>query len=378
LSLAAYLRHQRKSLRIFGAPMRFWEDHMPQGMRLKSEGFASSLYEPEGKFTLGAYCSEKNLPYADIGLPVPIETFIAYGLEFQRRYVPELENAQIASVAVDADGFRLRTEAGEQFCSRRVVVATGILNFAYLPPEIAGLPPSLVTHSSVHGDLNKFKGSNVAVLGAGASALDIAALLHQAGAKVRVVARRASIAFHDPPQLNRSLLEGLKAPRSGLGTGWRSRLCVDLPLVFHSLPESMRLRATARHLGPAPCWFIRDTVERHVAMHVGAKIEQVESTDSSVRLSLRLKNDERETIEVNHVIAATGYKTAVSKLPFLDAAIRSDIRKVVDSPILDRNFGTSVRGLYFIGAAAANSFGPLLRFAFGASFSANRMARHLA
>src|SRR5882757_8700794 len=98
LSLAAHMRGRRQSVRIFGSPMHSWSHHMPQGMHLKSEGFASNLYDPEGKSTLEAYCAEQAIPYADIGLPVAIDTFIAYGREFQRRYAPELENLQITSL----------------------------------------------------------------------------------------------------------------------------------------------------------------------------------------------------------------------------------------------------------------------------------------
>jgi len=85
--------------------MNSWANHMPQGMHLKSEGFASNLYEPGGKFTLENYCAENSIPYAHIGLPVAIETFIAYGREFQRRYVPEVENVQITSLVESAGQF---------------------------------------------------------------------------------------------------------------------------------------------------------------------------------------------------------------------------------------------------------------------------------
>jgi hypothetical protein len=64
-------------------------------------------------------------------------------------------------------------------------------------------------------------------------------------------------------------------------------------------------------------------------------------------------------------------------LEFIEQPVQSRIRKVADTPILDRNFETTVPGLYFIGAAAANSFGPLLRFAYGARYAAERVSRHL-
>jgi len=37
-----------------------------------------------------------------------------------------------------------------------------------------------------------------------------------------------------------------------------------------------------------------------------------------------------------------------------------------------------VPGLYFVGVSAANSFGPVLRFAFGADFAARHITRQLA
>jgi thioredoxin reductase len=377
LSLAAHLRGSGRSVRIFGSPMHFWSHHMPQGMRLKSEGFASSLYDPDLKFTLKDYCAENGLPYADIGLPVPLETFIAYGLEFRRRFVPEVTDVQVTSLVQRAGVFELTTAAGEAARARQVVVAAGIVNFAHLPPPLAGLPAAMVTHSSQHSDLGGFKNRRVAVLGAGASALDMAALLHQAGAEVELIARASTLKFHDPPREPRPFLERLKEPRSGLGTGWRSRMCTDIPLVFHALPQALRLRAVERHLGPAPCWFVRDAVVGRLPMHLGTTLAGAHSQGGKVHLALSRGGGEHGEIEVDHVIAATGYKVALSRLRFIEGEIQSRIRKVVDTPILGRHFDSSVPGLYFVGAAAANSFGPLLRFAYGAKYTAERVARRL-
>jgi cation diffusion facilitator CzcD-associated flavoprotein CzcO len=359
--------------------MSFWSNHMPRGMHLKSEGFASSLYDPDFTFTLGAYCQEKSLPYADIGLPVPIATFISYGLEFQRRYVPQLENVLVTSIIPGSQGFELTTSTGEIFRATRVVVATGIMNFTNLPSVLAGLPEKLVTHSSQHSDLDKFKGRRVAVLGAGASAFDTAALLLQAGADVELIARRLTIDFQAPPVEPRSLVQRIKAPRSGLGTGWRSRMCTDIPLVFYQLPRSLRHRAVERHLGPAPCWFIRDTVEGHVTTHLGATLIGAEIMGDRIRIAFTQQRDHvSKSIEVDHIIAATGYRIAVSRLKFLDDRIQSRVRKVADAPILDRHFQSTIDGLYFIGAIAAYNFGPLLRFAYGANYVAKRVAARLA
>ena len=123
LSIAAYLKARAVDFRIFGNPMQTWQSHMPRGMRLKSEGFASSLYDPDSEFTLAAYCKQQGIPYADIGLPVSLETFSAYGLAFQRKFVQELENIAVVKLERSAEGFQLTLQDGEIVRARRVVMA---------------------------------------------------------------------------------------------------------------------------------------------------------------------------------------------------------------------------------------------------------------
>ena len=378
LSIAAHLRVLGVPFRIFGEPMQSWQESMPRGMLLKSEGFASSLYDPQSAFTLSHYCEGAGLPYQDVGLPVPMDRFVAYGLEFQRRMVPELERHRIARITRQGRGFELVTSGGEVLAARCVIVATGISHFGYVPPEFERLPPELLSHSSAHSQLDGFTGRRVAVLGAGSSAVDIAALLHEAGAQVHLVARRAAIDFHEPSIEPRPLLERLCAPRSGLGTGWRSRLCTDAPLLFHLMPEALRIKVVKRHLGPAPGWFMKDRVVGRFPMHMGTQIAGMQASGGTARLSLNSAASGKTTLEVDHVIAATGYKPAIHRLPFLAEELRKEIRTVDEAPMLNRRFECSVPGLYWVGLASANSFGPLTRFAFGAGFTARRLARIVA
>lgn len=378
LSIAAHLRARGVSFRIFGDPMESWRKSMPRGMLLKSEGFASDLYDPAGECTLERYCRAQSLPYEAVGEPVPMERFIAYGLEFQRRCVPELEPNKVRALRRDARGFSLTTDSGETLLAQRVVVATGIAHCGFIPPELAGCPPELVSHSSAHSDLSGFRARRVAVIGGGSSASDIAALLHEAGAQVQLVARRRALAFHEPTVEPRPLLQRILAPRSGLGLGWRSRLCTDLPLMFHAMPESFRLRVVKRHLGPAPGWFMKERVVGRFPLHLGFGIRGIEPGRTGAALHVQSPTGEARTIEVDHVIAATGFKPEMSRLPFLADPLRGEIATLEGAPVLDRNFASSVSGLYFVGLASANSFGPLTRFAFGAGFTARRLSQHLA
>jgi thioredoxin reductase len=378
LSIAAHLRKTKLSFRIFGTPMQSWSQQMPKGMMLKSDGFASSLYDPDSAFTLRHYCEEIGHPYADVGLPVPLEIFAAYGLEFQKRLVPTLEETNITSVSRTSAGFELKTADGQTVQSRRVVVAAGITHFSHLPPFLAELPREYVTHSAQHHDLSGFRGKKVAVIGAGSSAVDIAGLLNEAGAQVELVARREKISFQSPSKEPRPLWQRLKNPRSGLGVGWRSRLCTDAPLLFRMLPQDLRFRAVRNHLGPQPGWFVRDKVVGKFPLHLGSQIKSVTVENAKVHLRFVANDGKDVKLVMDHVICGTGFRVSISRLGFLNESLRQQMLTVDDTPVLSRNFESSVPGLYLVGVASANSFGPLTRFAYGAKFTARHISRHLA
>jgi cation diffusion facilitator CzcD-associated flavoprotein CzcO len=379
LSIAAHLKARGVDFRIFGNPMHTWLAHMPKGMRLKSEGFASSLYDPGSTFTLKSYCKEWGIPYAKIGLPVPLEVFASYGLEFQRRFVPELEKQLVDSLRRSAQGFQVRLEDGEIISARKVVMAVGLTHYDYVPPILAALPQEFVTHSSRHNTVDHFKGREVAVVGAGASALDLAALLHQAGAHVQVVARKPVIRFHDPPdKLEPSFIDRLRTPITGIGPGWKLFWCTNAPLIFRQMPQEFRFDKVRRILGPAPCWFTKEQVVGKIPLNVGVTITEAKIQNGRVSLQLTDSAGNQKTLTADHVITATGYKVDLRRLAFMDSDLQSAVRSVEQTPVLSSNFESSVPGLYFVGATAANTFGPLLRFAFGAGFTARRLSRHLA
>jgi thioredoxin reductase len=144
------------------------------------------------------------------------------------------------------------------------------------------------------------------------------------------------------------------------------------------LPEQLRLEFVRKHLGPAPGWFIRDEVVGKVPFILGVTITEAKVQDGRVCLQLTDRAGKSQTLTADHVIAATGYKTDLRRLDFMHADILAGIRAVDYIPVLSANFESSFPGLYFVGASAANSFGPLMRFAFGARFAADRLAKHFA
>ncbi|HTU50740.1 MAG TPA: NAD(P)-binding domain-containing protein [Acidobacteriaceae bacterium] len=378
LSLAAHLQSRGIHFAIFGSPMEVWRQHMPQGMLLKSDGFASNLSDPDGSFTLKQFCQVRGLPYDDTRMPVPLETFINYGLAFQKRLVPHLDSRRVTRIEKSADGFQLQVEDGESFEARRVVMAVGISHFAYVPGLLSHLPKELLTHSSAHHDCSVFRGKKVTIIGAGASAVDMAALMHESGVDVTLLARASEIRFHDGPGTGRrSIWQRMRNPSSGLGPGWKSRIYTDAPGMFRHLPVNVRLRIIKNHLGPAPGWPMKARVQGKVPMLLGYSIAQAVVSNGGVRLSLRSEDGSFHEHETDHVIAATGYKPDLRRLDFLDVAIRNEIRSLTNSPTLSADFQSSVPGLYFVGIAAANDFGPMMRFAYGSDYTARRVTRHL-
>jgi thioredoxin reductase len=97
-----------------------------------------------------------------------------------------------------------------------------------------------------------------------------------------------------------------------------------------------------------------------------------------VHLKIVAKDGSNSELIADHVISATGYRVSIARMGFLDEAMRRQLHKVEDTPVLSSHFETSVPGLYMVGLASAYSFGPLTRFACGAEFTAKHISKHVA
>jgi thioredoxin reductase len=377
LSIAAHLAESGVDFRIFGTPMHTWRTSMPEGMVLKSEGNASNLYDPAGEMTLARFCADRGLPYQDVGLPIPLTTFIDYGIAFQQRFVPRLEDRFVTEVLPTSYGFDLHLKDGEVARARRVIVAAGIRAYEYMPPQLADLPIGLASHSAMHVKVDQFAGREVAIIGGGASAVNLAPLLLRVGASVTLIARRPEIAYCGPPT-ERTLLDRIKEPENGLGTGWRSWACCAMPMVFHAMPERFRVMVVRKHLPAAPGWTLQPQVDGIVPTILGATIARADEAGGRVRLELDLRDGKKRVVMADHVVAGTGYQVDMRRLAFFGPDVLDRLDCVEHTPRLSRWFESSLPGLHFVGTAAANSFGPMMRFAYGAGFVSRRLSRHLA
>jgi cation diffusion facilitator CzcD-associated flavoprotein CzcO len=376
LAAAAHLRAQRVEIRILGEPMEFWKRHMPRGMFLRSGAGASNLGDPDGQLRLDRYCALHELPQAK---PVPIEDFVRYGLWFQEQAVPDVDRRRVTHLVGESEGFRLRLDDGEEFHARRVVVATGLGSFARRPAQFDGLPASLVSHSFDHSDLSRFDRQRVVVVGAGQSALESAALLHEAGAETEVVARAPSV--HALPDSTdeasfvraaRRLLSPIaRPPLDIMGPRFVSWL-IAWPRMFRRSPRVLQDFLTARAVRPAGASWLFPRLAG-VRMTTGCTIAAATPTGSQLRLRL---GDGSERV-VDHLLLATGYRVDIGRYPFLAPTLRQAVRTRDGYPELDVGFESSVPGLHFTGAPAANTFGPLCRFVVGTRYAAHALTRYI-
>jgi hypothetical protein len=372
LGLAAHLRDRGVNYRIFGESMRFWRD-MPVGVNLKSLAFASNISVPKRGYTYPKWCVQHGLEDYE---PCTMQSFAAYGCEMQQQFIPDLEEINVTNVQLLDQGFEITLASGERFSSRKVVVATGLSGMSYVPEVLDGLGPQHMRHTFNISDYSEFRNKTVAVIGAGASAIEAGALVHEAGGSGEVFARCKELVFHGREPRVRPLWKRIKEPTTVLGTSRSGWVLQHFPLMVHKMPLERRTRFVKTHLGPASPWWIQD---RLASVPIHMQHELLEASTAGDRVELKFKDGAGHTksVDVDFVIAGTGYNVDIARLQFLDAEIIRRVQCIEQAPDLNIHFESSVPGLHFLGPLSFMCFGPLFRFVSGAEVASPRLARHL-
>lgn len=365
LATVAHLRGAGVDVRCFGDPLGFWRHHMPAGMILRSPIRATHIADPKRELTIERFEQDTGRLLRRPSLL--LEEFRDYGAWFQQRVVPDLDLRRVAEVRRSPAGFALLLDDGETLEVSHVVVATGTAPFANRPEPFASLPAPLVSHSSDHETLASFAGRRVAVIGAGQSALESAALLSEAGAAVEVLVRAEQINWlPDDTQPGASARRRLDIPPPPTAVGGRlSGWIAAVPDAFRRAPASVRPWVSQRCLRPAGSGWLRPRLE-HVVYSCGVSATGAQAHNGGVRLEL---DDGSERI-VDHVLLGTGFAIDVSRYRLLAADLAAEMQTSEGSPRLGPGLESSIDGLHFVGAPAALSFGPVMRFVVGSWYAA--------
>lgn len=173
--------------------------------------------------------------------------------------------------------------------ARKVVMATGRegLGVPYIPDFVRGLPADLVAHSADVIDFEALRDRRVAVIGAGASAVENAAEAAEHGAsEVRLLARRKAM-----PRINK--LMGIGSP--GFTAG------------FPMLPEIWRWRmlhyAFAEQTPPPRGSTLRVSRQANASFHFGCEVERMDATTSGIQIV----TTNGQKFETDFVILGTGF-----------------------------------------------------------------------
>jgi thioredoxin reductase len=366
LSAAAHLTALGLDTRVFGQPMEFWATGMPSGMLLRSPRPASTISDPRAAFTLEAYEAANGVAPVK---RVPGKTFVSYGQWFQEQVGAPLDRRSVSQVRREGSVFHLTLADGASLSARRVVIAAGIGPFRKNPEVFSSLCSCRASHC-YEGRRLESLGRRVAVIGAGQSALECAALLHELGVDVEVIARIPTlrwIGMH-PRLHNLGPISKMFYSKHDIGPIGISRLVAYPHLLYHfPLGPRDRIRTRAVRSAGAP-WLIPRL--REVKLSPGRHVVTAKEIGDEVELRL----DDGTERRVDHVLMATGYRVDLAKYRFLAPDLLAEIRQLDGYPAVTAGFRTSVPGLHFTGAPAARNFGPLLYFVTGTEFASKELA----
>jgi thioredoxin reductase len=363
LAMAAYARHWRLNYRVVGKPMEFWQQNMPRGMYLRSA--CDWHLDPVGNHSIESFLNTQARTPAQVE-PLSVELYLQYAQWFQQREAIESLGVYVRRLDYSGRRFRATTEDDHVINAGRVVIAVGFKYFKHLPIELTDhFSKRRISHTCDLVSFTKLRGKRCLILGGRQSSFEWAALIREAGAAVVHVCYR-----HDTPAFQTA------------DWSWATRL-VDLiakdPAWFRRLSAAQReevnysLWAEGRlKLEP---WLeprVRnETIKLWPRSKVAGCIEQSDG-------ALAVKLDNGETIVVDQVIAATGYKVDIARVPFLAAGnLLKNLTVRNGFPELDVQFQTNIPGLFMTSIPAVQDFGPFWGFTVAARTSAQIIGQAL-
>ncbi|GAA1141687.1 FAD-dependent oxidoreductase [Nocardioides aquiterrae] len=343
---AAYARDRGIDTHVVGIPMAFWRDRMPQDMYLRS---GTDWYlDANREATFEAFFEERGLDPAEND-PIPISVFLDHADWFGARKGVVADQRLVADLTKPNGTFVAAMEDGTSIEADKVVVAPGVGFFAQLPDWHDRVPDRLRTHTLDRVTFDDLAGARVAVIGGRQSAYEWAALLcDQGAARVDVVHRHPTPAF---AKVSWRFVDPYVEQTLAHRGWWRALTPAERAGIAQQFWEVGRL--TLEH------WLVPRLRPDVVHRHPECAVVDV-AGDGPVALTL----SDGSSLEVDHVVFASGYQPDVARVPYL-AGVLDRISVTDGFPDLSEGFETSLPGLYAVGFLATRDFGPFYGFTKG-------------
>ena len=360
LSMAAYARQNGLDFLHLGRPCDFWKNNMPRGMFLRS-GIDWQL-DPRGEFSLERFVREQDIRAYS---PLPLDIYWQYLDWFMTMTRLDPLPVLVRMLRRSGQGFLAELEDGTSIEARQVVLATGFRYFAHFPEALVRrLPPGRFSHTCTTVDPAPWAGQRLLILGGRQSAFETAAIFRENGVGPIHLSYR-----HDTPRFEEA------------DWTWVSALIDRVehnPAWFRNLPaaekEAYRYKFWAEGRLKIEPWLESRIAQPHIVLHPRTELLHSRVLKNNA-LQVELSN--QKSIEVDHILLATGYQVQVRNLPFLDPGLLDAIRTDHGYPVLDEHFQSSVPGLYASSFMATQDFGPFMAFTISAPMAARLIGKHL-
>ena len=348
LAIAAQAAHAGIEHLIVGKPMEFWRRHMPKGMYLRSA--CDWHLDPQNKDTIEKFVETQGKTTHDVE-PLSLDFYLSYVDWFQQQKNIEPLTVYINRLDHSANGFVATTTGGETIHAGRVALAPGFKHFPNISDELKNLlPVGRFQHTCEFTDFSNSAGRRYLIIGGRQSAFEWAALLVESGAAAIHLSHR-----HDSPTFEEADWSWVNALVDNM---------VENPAWFRNLSQAEKDEISHRMWAEGrmklETWLAPRVQNDRVHLWPRTEVLSCRELETG-ELQVELTNG--ETIVVDQIILATGYKVNIAQLPVLASGnILEKLKTRNGFPELDDHFETSIPGLFITSMPATQDFGPFFGF----------------
>jgi len=336
---------------VSGLCMSFWKQHMPEGMKLRTQcdwGTNSELEQ---------FLQQRQLTLGQIS-PISREFFIDFVETTAKSQQLNWTPGQVTQVNHEQGIFKCVMDNGDVICAQNILVATGYYDYRFIPTELAAIfPQECHIHTADCTNFSQFDHQRCLIVGGRQSAFETATLLTTHAKSVELVYR------HARPEFVRSdwswVDEYMDRTRTRPGW-WREHPAEEKKAINQRFWHDGRLQLEN--------WLEQPVINKKINHYSDTTIVGCVAQEDGA-MQVTLSGDQK--IIVDQVICATGYRPDVQNIPFLatgNTLNRMDINNGL--PALSDALESNIPGLYFTGIHGVNDFGPFLFFVAGSTAAA--------